>query len=201
MKPEQGQNPQNGSSKLIGTLCTLDVFDASNLEKLRSYLTNQNVVRYVSTLGGDRLERFLSWLQRHSKVPGSGYAFSIFQNNPDGDRFVGISSLHFCGLDRRTAISGTIVGESALWGAGIGLESAVLKLEYAFGTLGIERILATLLSDNERAKRLVDRLGYEATNSPNECFSEPHGHGRLFYELTRDNWLRSTVKRSKSRGY
>lgn len=69
----------------------------------------------------------------------------------------------------------------AFWGQGLALEAAREVLAYAFGTLGLPRIIAATDAPNERSARTLTRLGLHL-----ERRADHQGLDTLFYALNRD---------------
>lgn len=58
------------------------------------------------------------------------------------------------------------------WGQGLATEASVAVLEYAFGTLGLDAVVAGHHPSNEASRRVLTKLGFEYTG---EEFYEPSG--------------------------
>ncbi|WP_432356042.1 GNAT family N-acetyltransferase [Sporosarcina sp. A2] len=56
---------------------------------------------------------------------------------------------------------GISIGESTLWGQGIGFESSILMMDYASSDLGITTFSAETHDTNIRAKKMLDRMGFK----------------------------------------
>jgi RimJ/RimL family protein N-acetyltransferase len=176
--------------KLVGKLCTLEDFNQSHLPKLRAYLGDLEVMRDVSTLRGDEAERFLSWIKLKDAT-SSACIFSILQSAASENNLVGISLLRFVDAGHKRAVSGTILGATEVWGSGLAYESAVLKLDYGFKTLHLERVYASATDANDRGKNLLARLGYQKLSARPEGIKDNGHPNRRFYELTREKWVQS----------
>jgi RimJ/RimL family protein N-acetyltransferase len=57
------------------------------------------------------------------------------------------------------------------WGRGIATEAAAAAMELAFGVLGLSELLAYTAADNERSRRVMQRLGMR--RDPAEDFEHP----------------------------
>lgn len=62
--------------------------------------------------------------------------------------------------ENRKAESGIYLGEEQAYGRGIGTEAVQLMKEYAFGTLGMHKLAARVLSYNTASRRLHEKAGY-----------------------------------------
>lgn len=68
-----------------------------------------------------------------------------------------------CGVLKRDTLDAPDIGYALLpeyEGQGYGTEIAGATLQYAFKTLGLKRILAITLADNERSVRLLNKIGF-----------------------------------------
>jgi RimJ/RimL family protein N-acetyltransferase len=190
-------------ARLIGKNCVLEVFSKSHLPSLRTYLADREVMRHVSTLRGDALKRFLAWLQKDAHKP-KHLVFSILcpKSNDAKNKtmhFAGITTLHIPTNSKRVAVSGTLLGDKRLWGKGIAYEAGVLKLDFGFETLPIDRVIASISKGNTQAEKLLVRLGYkkiqaDTAGTPNSKTTQ----SRLHFELLRSTWLKRQPQRQKA---
>ncbi len=85
------------------------------------------------------------------------------------------------------------------WGKGLATEAAKAMLEYGFGTIGLDRIVAVVGCQNVASKRVIEKLGmiYEKTlrNVPKKHESY---EGDLYYSLTGGAWHASRAKPKKA---
>jgi ribosomal-protein-alanine N-acetyltransferase len=77
---------------------------------------------------------------------------------------------------------GYIVGRRH-WGAGLATEAARAVRDYAFGVLGLERLIAVIGQDNEASKRVALKLGM--TPDPNAPVLAPMVET---YAINRETW-------------
>jgi RimJ/RimL family protein N-acetyltransferase len=59
----------------------------------------------------------------------------------------------------------------AYWGRGYAVEAAQASLDYGFGELGLDEIVALTVPANQRSRRVMDRLGM--THSAEDDFDHP----------------------------
>lgn len=80
------------------------------------------------------------------------------------------------------------------WGQGFATEAARAALEFGFETIGLAEIVSFTVPDNERSRRVMERLGM--TRDPAEDFDHPRlapGHPlrrHVLYRLARPDWER-----------
>lgn len=60
-----------------------------------------------------------------------------------------------------TAELGIAIGESTLWGMGIGLNSSMRMMDYASSEVGITLFKAETHVTNTRARKMLDRMGFK----------------------------------------
>jgi len=78
------------------------------------------------------------------------------------------------------------------WGQGFATEAARAALEFGFETIGLAEIVSFTVPDNERSRRVMERLGM--TRDPAEDFDHPRlapGHPlrrHVLYRLARPDW-------------
>lgn len=69
-----------------------------------------------------------------------------------------------CGLIKRDSLDDVDIGFAFLpryWGNGYAFEAAAAVLAYGRNIVGLTRIVAILSHDNERSRRLLEKLGFE----------------------------------------
>ncbi len=75
------------------------------------------------------------------------------------DKLVGYADLA-CIKDYSAEL-GIAIGESALWGNGIGFNSAVCMMDYASKNLGITIFNAETHEVNVRSRRMLEKIGFK----------------------------------------
>ncbi len=86
----------------------------------------------------------------------------------------------------------------ALWGRGIGSEAVRAVVDYGFDTLGLNRIYARTIADNNESVRLLERLGFirEGTQRQHSLEDDGRFHDSAVYGLLRTDWGYPPVDRS-----
>jgi RimJ/RimL family protein N-acetyltransferase len=85
-----------------------------------------------------------------------GHGFCIVERKEDG------CPIGICGLARRDYLDDVDLGYALLpefAGQGYAQEAAAAVLAHATGTMGLQRIVATVRPDNLRSSRLLEKLG------------------------------------------
>lgn len=118
------------------------------------------MMRYLDgrTYGPDESR---TWLQWHVDMWDlTGYGFWAVELRPEG-RFVG-----WLGVTKvwepQDLLPSSELGwaiERAYWGQGLATEGAHRALEFAFGPLGLDRVIARYHSDNPASGRVMEKIG------------------------------------------
>lgn len=152
-----GSDWQNGLPLLRGTHVTLRELRASDAASLCALLTTEEVSRFVSPppTTVDGFERFISWTLRQ-RVAGTYACYAVTLRG--FDTAIGIIQVRQMEQGFGTAEWGFVIG-SAFWGTGVFQESAELVLDFAFDTLGVERLEARAAVLNGRGNGALLKLG------------------------------------------
>lgn len=97
------------------------------------------------------------WL-KNKVATGLVHQFIVCGN--EDDVALGCVYLQNFEKENRKAEEGIFLGERRLCGKGIGTEAAELMLSYAFGTLGLHKLVARVLAYNRSSIRMHEKAGY-----------------------------------------
>jgi [ribosomal protein S5]-alanine N-acetyltransferase len=88
------------------------------------------------------------------------------------------------------ACLGYAIGNSSLWGKGLGFYGAKLMLELAFTELKLERVTAEVNAANTRSLRVLEKLGFkrEGILRRHETYRGERGDLHLFGMLREEYW-------------
>jgi RimJ/RimL family protein N-acetyltransferase len=130
------------------------------------------------------VDRFMAWQELH------GFTFWVVERKADG------AFLGFCGLKIADDPGSPVEGELEIgwrlredsWGQGYAKEAAIASLDFAFGPLRAERVVALTASGNRPSWGLMERLGmtrrpeldYEGMDWADEMV--------IVYDLRRQDW-------------
>ena len=127
----------------------------ADLEPFHAICSNPLVMRYVADGSVWSRQRTAEFLQRAaSAFHRSGFCQWALVDRV-ADRLIG-----FCGLADTSdvpAIGWRLAPE--YWHRGLATEAARNVLFHAFGSLGIERVTATVQADNHASRRITEKLG------------------------------------------
>jgi RimJ/RimL family protein N-acetyltransferase len=142
---------------LVGERLTLRGLQPSDAGSLLSLLTTDEVSRFLSppptTIDG--FERFIAWTNR-KRQEGSYLCFGVV---PKGmDVAVGVFQLRALDAAFTAAEWGFALGRP-FWGTGLFVEGATHTLDFAFGTVGVQRLEARSALGNGRGNGALRKIG------------------------------------------
>jgi len=142
---------------LRGRQVVLRELRASDAPSLFALLTTEEVARFISpppaTVEG--FERFNAWTSRQ-RVAGTSACFAVTLRGCDSA--IGIFQVRETESAFRMAEWGFAIG-SPFWGTGMFREGAELVLEFAFDTVGVERLEARAAVLNGRGNGALQKIG------------------------------------------
>ena len=142
---------------LAGSTVTLRELRASDAPSLFALLTTEEVSRFISPPPStvDGFEKFIDWTLRQRSV-GSYACFAV--TVAGYDTAVGIFQVRALEPGFGTAEWGFAIG-SDFWGTGVFQEGAAMVLEFAFDTIGVQRLEARAAVKNGRGNGALQKLG------------------------------------------
>ena len=158
--------------------------DAGDVDALHAVCMDPDVRRY---LWDDRIvpRETVEALIRQSKADFAtrGYGFFAIELTK-GEQAGGL--VGFCGHRRfedTTQVELLYAIAPAFWGEGFVTEAAIEVLRHGFEACGIERVVASTDTPNQRSVRVLQRLGMAF-----DCRREFHGLDTVFYSMSRDEF-------------
>lgn len=130
---------------------------------------------------------FEAWIDSLDK---SERVFAVYRRGDDS--CIGTVTIRNIDPHHGTAETGSGLLHSADRGHGLGSEAKGLLLEYAFATLGLHVLSATVYSGNVRSARALEKQGYRYAG---RLTANVIGAGgvigdTLMFDITRDDWER-----------
>jgi ribosomal-protein-alanine N-acetyltransferase len=159
----------------------------SDAASLLLLLTTEEVSRFISppptTVEG--FEEFIGWAnerQRHGRV--AFYAVTVRGD----DTAVGLFQVRSLDDDFTTAEWGFAIG-SPFWGTGLFPQGAELTLEFAFETLGIERLEARSMVANDRGNGALRKMGATPEGLLRQSFEKGgRRHDQYLWSILAEDW-------------
>jgi ribosomal-protein-alanine N-acetyltransferase len=178
---------RNGLPVLTSARVTLRELRLEDAPTLFSMLTTEEVARFISPppTTVDGFERFIEWTIRE-RQDGNYVCFGVV---PEGmSTAVGLFQL-------RALEDGFRLGEwgfalcSGYWGTGTFVQSAKLVLDFAFDTIGIERLEARASVANGRGNGALRKLGAVQEGVLRRSFlRNGNYHDQVLWSLLAEEW-------------
>lgn len=109
----------------------------------------------------------------------------------DGDnwRLIGNSSFFDFDWVARSAEVGIMLGDKSIWNQGYGTETMTLLLRHGFGTLNLNRVYLRVYSENKRAIRTYEKVGFVHEGSMRQAvYKNGTYNDILFMSVLREEW-------------
>ena len=133
-------------------------------------------------------EGHLRWIETQVK-PGHVVQFILCL---EGGREIG--SVYFRDIDRSagTAEYGIFIGEEDALGKGYGTQAARLALQYAFETMGLQKVFLRVLADNTGARKSYEHAGFRLIEGKKEQVTLRQGVREVvFMEIDREDYRKA----------
>lgn len=124
---------------------------------LRRWINDPRIWRYTLHRPPINAGREREWIESLGKSR-TEYVFGIVAK--DGDRLIGCTGLREVDPIARSATFGIVIGDVAFQNRGYGTEATRLALRYGFQELNLNRIQLAVFSDNWRAIRVYQKVGF-----------------------------------------
>ena len=151
--------------------------------------SDPDVMRYVGAPAGVKsVPETLERVRQRIETDHEPLGFWRVESRADGT-FYGLGALVRMPIGDDIELAYRLVRRA--WGQGIASEAGAALVDYAFGTLGLARVVAVTYPDNRASQRVLDKLGFVR-----------HGHldykgqRTAYYVLARD----APAVRSTERG-
>ncbi|HXH06281.1 MAG TPA: GNAT family N-acetyltransferase [Vicinamibacterales bacterium] len=177
---------------LAGRRVVLRELRLADAPSLHAMLAAEEVARFISpppsTVEG--FERFIEWTL-HRRAAGDCVCFGVV---PEGwAHAVGIIQVRRLEPDFRTAEWGFALGQP-FWGTGVFVDAAALVLEFAFETLGVERLEARAAVANGRGNGALAKVGATRECVLRRSFRRHGGYmDQVLWSILRSDWRRAKV--------
>jgi RimJ/RimL family protein N-acetyltransferase len=124
------------------------------------------VMEYLPPAG----ESWVDWARAHWDEHGFGQWVAEV---PGEASFIGVVGLAVVGYKEHFTPAVEVAWRlaRAYWGRGYATEAARTSIDYGFGELGLDEIVALTVPANWRSRRVMERLGM--TRSPEDDFDHP----------------------------
>jgi RimJ/RimL family protein N-acetyltransferase len=152
---------------------TLDDFD--NLFRLYS---DAEVMRYLSLRTREQTQASLHKHIQHWQQHNFGMWAVIHK---DSNKLIGRCGLGF--LENTPEVELGYVFDKSYWNMGLGTEASQATLQYGFGELKLDRIVAIAKPENIASIRVIQKVGMKYQKN-----AHYYGHDVVYYAISRSEW-------------
>jgi len=183
---------RTGLPVLTGSMITLRELRPSDAASLFESLTTREVARFISPppTSVEAFERFIAWthLQR---AAGLYVCFAVIPHG--SETAVGLFQVRSLEPAFANAEWGFAIG-SDFWGTGVFLDGAKLVADYAFRTLGTQRLEARASTQNCRGNGALRKIGAVQEAVLRRSFlRDGEYHDQTMWTILRDDWFEMPV--------
>ncbi|MDR0905320.1 MAG: GNAT family N-acetyltransferase [Oscillospiraceae bacterium] len=165
--------------KLVGERVYLSPIDPDDAEIYTKWVNDAETTQFLAfhhtlfSLGAERAAL--------EQLANSGYNFAIIR--AEDDALIGGITLNNIDLVYRKGMLGIYIGEPENCSKGYGAEAISLLLGFGFDTLGLHNIGLQAHSDNARALRCYEKVGFREFGRRREAVFK---NGRFYDEVNMD---------------
>ena len=169
-----------------GKLVILRPFTERDLPLFQKWINDPDTNMFLSTTWPQSYEAEKAWYEEVVKSNPDKLCLAICTH--DGN-LIGNISLN---VDprKRSAETGTVIGEEAYRGHGYGTDAKMLLLDYAFNWLDLRKVTSRIFSFNSRSQNYAKRCGYRhMATIEKEHFRHGEWRDEEIYVVFKEEWL------------
>lgn len=142
---------------LEGKLVNLRALEASDLDRVFTWINDQEVIRYLAARYPISLSEEEQWLTNR---PPAGFANTMLAIDTKDGVHIGNCGLHDGQPENRKASLGILIGNKDYWSSGYGTDAIVTLLRFAFHQMNLNRVWLDVYEFNERAQACYKKCGF-----------------------------------------
>jgi RimJ/RimL family protein N-acetyltransferase len=124
------------------------------------------------------------WLERAARNPDE-----VLWTVEHQGAAVGTTHIHLIDWKNGFGTTGTIIGDKALWGKGLGREVMQLRARYAFTQLPLRKLKSGFIDGNDSSARAQAAAGYrEVGRYRADMFVDGRWRDHVMTEVLREDW-------------
>ena len=192
--PERGEVSAAGFTRLESERLILRRFTDSDLVRFLAYRNDPEVARYQAWESCTEREAAVMIEELESLQPGTpGEWFQFAIALKETNALVGDCALKVVQDGRQAEVGFTLSREHQ--GKGYASEAVSRLLDYAFGDLGLHRVVAITDRENEPSFALLERLGMRREGHfVQNAWFKGRWVSEYLYAVLEDEWLRRTPR-------
>ena len=169
-----------------GKLCRLRPPRPEDAPAMITWFEDMEVTRFLELRTPPSIEGEKEWLEHTAKDADSVVWVVEFET-----RAVGSTGIRFIDWKNGFGTTGTVIGDKAVWGKGLGRELMRLRARYAFTQLPLRKLKAAYLEGNEASARAQKAAGYrEVGRWRGDRFVDGRWVDLILTEVLREDWVK-----------
>ena len=170
-----------------GKLCRLRPPRPEDAPAMITWFEDMEVTRFLELRTPPSIEGEKEWLEHTAKDADSVVWVVEFET-----RAVGSTGIRFIDWKNGFGTTGTVIGDKAVWGKGLGRELMRLRARYAFTQLPLRKLKAAYLEGNEASARAQKAAGYQEVGRwRGDRFVDGRWVDLILTELLREEWVKT----------
>ncbi|TMC80845.1 MAG: GNAT family N-acetyltransferase [Chloroflexi bacterium] len=151
-----------------------------------TWFEDLEVTRFIKLRHPPSIDVEKEFLDRMARDPDA-----IFWVVEHEGRIVGGTSIVQIDWKNGFGTTGTVIGDKAAWGKGMGRELMQLRARYAFTQLPLRKLKSGYLEGNQASARAQKSAGYkEVGRWTADRFIDGKWHDHVLTELLREDWVK-----------
>jgi RimJ/RimL family protein N-acetyltransferase len=145
-------------SPFDGRLVRLRAREPGDAELLYRWFNDSEVTRYLSLRYPVSRGTEGRFIEQHGQPTYQDASFAV-ETLAEGELIGGVGLLAVSPEDRRAEL-GIAIGDRARWDGGYGTDTMVTVCRFGFEMMNLHRIELAVYAENERARRVYERVGF-----------------------------------------
>ena len=177
-----------------GEKVRLTALSSEFLPEYRRWINDPEVADFLASIGFPlSLAEERQWLERMRRSGEYATHFTIVTKS--GERIGNIALMDINYLNRNAQL-GIMIGERDHWGKGYGKDAICTLLDYAFGTLCLNKVDLKLNVENKRALACYEKCGFKLEGKKRkQIFYRGRYCDELMMGILKEDWEKAKSKR------
>ena len=159
----------------------------SDAELMITWFEDLEITRHLFRRTPPGIEEEREWLDKMARDPDSLEWVIEFEG-----RAVGGTGIHMIDWKNGFGSTGTILGDKAVWGRGLGRELMQLRTDYAFTQLPLRKLKSSYIDGNEASGRAQAAAGYRVVGRYlRDRWVDGEWRDLIVTEALREDWAKA----------
>ncbi len=172
-----------------GRQVLLQPHDEKDAKPFVEWINDPEARHYSRNLFPQNYESEKKWFGEVSTYSQKSDEISFGIWLPGERRIIGFVCLMAIDYSSGNCWMGLMIGDKTCWGKGYATDAGALILDYAFGELGMHKVIVGIYSPNKGSQGVARKLGFKLAGSiKDEVFVDGHFVDGFVYELFSHEW-------------